>query len=84
MKFNTGTSYPTITDEDILNFSLPKIDSRAQEEIKKKIVEMYKTKKLSKSLLEIAKQGVEVAIEKDEQEAEKWIEEKLKENTKYE
>ncbi len=40
-------------------------------------------KKLSKSLLEIAKRGVEIAIEKDEQEAEKWIEEALeKENIK--
>jgi len=34
---------------------------------------MYETKKLSKSLLEIAKRGVEIAIEKDEQGAEKWI-----------
>ena len=34
---------------------------------------MYETKKLSKSLLEIAKRGVEMAIEKDEQEAGKWI-----------
>lgn len=73
LKFNTGTSYPTITDEDILNFPLPKIDSRTQEEIKKKITEMYETKKISKSLLEIAKRGVEMAIEKDEQEAGKWI-----------
>ncbi len=79
LKFNTGTSYPTITDEDILNFPLPKIDPKMQQEIKKKIAEMYETKKLSKSLLEIAKQGVEIAIEKDEKEAEKWIEDKLKE-----
>ena len=73
LKFNTGTSYPTITDEDILNFPLPKIDSKTQEEIKAKITEMYEAKKLSKSLLEIAKRGVEMAIEKDEQEAGKWI-----------
>lgn len=73
LKFNTGTSYPTITDEDILNFPLPKIDSKRQEEIRKKITEMYEMKKLSKSLLEIAKRGVEMAIEKDEQDAEKWI-----------
>ena len=73
LKFNVGTSYPVITDEDILNFLLPKIDSETQEEIKEKITEMYETKKLSKSLLEIAKRGVETAIEKDEQEAEKWI-----------
>ena len=79
LKFNTGTSYPTITDEDILNFPLPKIDSKTQKEIKEKITEMYETKKLSKSLLEIAKRGVEMAIEKDEQESGKWIENKLTE-----
>ncbi|HCW32708.1 MAG: methylase-type I restriction-modification system protein [Candidatus Peregrinibacteria bacterium GW2011_GWF2_39_17] len=77
LKFNTGTSYPIITDEDILNFLLPKIDSEIQEEIKEKITEMYETKKLSKSLLEIAKRGVEMAIEKDEQEAGKWIESEI-------
>ena len=77
LKFNTGTSYPTITDEDILNFPIPKIDSKTQEEIKNKIIKMYETKKLSKSLLEIVKRGVEMAIEKDEQEAEKWIKDKL-------
>ena len=64
LKFNTGTSYPTITDEDILNFPLPKIDSKIQEQIKEKITEMCETKKLSKSLLEITKRGVEMAIEK--------------------
>ena len=73
LKFNTGTSYPTITDEDILNFPLPKIDSKIQEQIKEKITEMCETKKLSKSLLEITKRGVEMAIEKNEEEAKKWI-----------
>ena len=38
---------------------------------------MYKTKKLSKRLLEIAKRGVEMAIEKNEKEAEKWIHQEL-------
>ncbi len=78
LKFNTGTSYPTITDEDILNFPLPKFDFKIQEEIKKKITEMYETKKLSKSLLKIAKRGVEIAIEKDEEEVENWINYELK------
>ncbi|MFH1602259.1 MAG: hypothetical protein ABIB61_04885 [Candidatus Shapirobacteria bacterium] len=40
-------------------------------------LKMKETKKLSKSLLEIAKRGVEMAIEKDEQEAEKWIESEI-------
>ncbi len=75
----TGTILTAIGKDELSKIVLPKIDLKAQEEIKKKITEMYETKKLSKSLLEIAKRGVEMAIEKDEQEAENWIEEKLKE-----
>ena len=56
----------------------PKIDSNIQNQIKEKITEMYRTKKLSKSLLEIAKKGVEIAIEKNEKEAENWINSEIK------
>ena len=44
-----------------------------QKEIKELVEKSFNDRKLSKSLLEIAKRGVEMAIEKDEQEAEKWI-----------
>ena len=37
----------------------------------------FYNKKLSKRLLDIAKCGVELAIEKDEQHAQKWIHEEL-------
>lgn len=77
LKYNTGTSYPTITDDDILNLPLPKIDIGTQNLIKEKITEAYSAKKLSKSLLEIAKKGVEKAIEEDEKEAEKLIDSEL-------
>lgn len=73
-----GTILTATNKNELLKIVLPKIDPKKQEEIKKKITEMYETKKLSKSLLEIAKRGVEMAIEKDEQEAEKWIKKKLK------
>ena len=72
-----GTILTAIGKDELSKIVLPKIDSKTQEEIKKKITEMYETKKLSKSLLEIAKRGVEMAIEKDEQEAEKWIESEI-------
>jgi restriction endonuclease S subunit len=74
-----GTILTAIGKEELFKIVLPKIDPKTQGEIKNKITEMYETKKLSKSLLEIAKRGVEMAIEKDEQEAEKWIREQLKE-----
>lgn len=72
-----GTILTAISKDELSKIVLPKIESETQDEIKKKIAEMYETKKLSKSLLEIAKRGVEMAIEKDEQEAEKWIGNKL-------
>ncbi|MEW6408146.1 MAG: restriction endonuclease subunit S [Patescibacteria group bacterium] len=72
-----GTILTAIGKDELSKIVLPKIDPKTQEEIKKKIAEMYETKKLSKSLLEIAKRGVEMAIEKDEQEAENWIKDKL-------
>ncbi len=52
---------------------IPILSKDNQKEIKELIEESFADRKLSKSLLEIAKQGVEMAIEKDEQEAEKWI-----------
>lgn len=68
-----GTILTAIGKDELLNITLPKIDSDIQIKIKDKIIEMYRAKHLSKSLLEIAKLGVEIAIEKNEEEAEKWI-----------
>ncbi len=73
-----GTILTATSKDELSKIVLPKIDSKIQEEIKKKITEMYETKKLSKFLLEIAKRGVEMAIEKNEQEAEKWINNEIK------
>lgn len=58
---------------------IPILKEDTQKEIKGLIEKSFSDRKLSKSLLEIAKRGVEMAIEKDEQEAEKWIEEKINE-----
>ncbi|HBC59501.1 TPA: hypothetical protein DCZ14_03810 [Candidatus Azambacteria bacterium] len=52
---------------------IPILKEAKQKEIKELVEKSFNDRKLSKSLLEIAKRGVEMAIEKDEQEAEKWI-----------
>lgn len=52
---------------------VPILDIRKQKEIEKLVVDSQKANKDSRALLEIAKRGVELAIEKDEKEAEKWI-----------
>lgn len=72
-----GTILTAIGKDELSKIVLPEIKSKTQEEVRKKITKMYETKKLLKSLLEIAKRGVEMAIEKDEQEAEKWIDGEL-------
>jgi len=74
LKPNTGTSYPVITDEDIMNMPVPLIPSDIQEEIKKKITESFALRRQSKHLLECAKRAVEIAIEQDEQAAIDWLE----------
>lgn len=64
LRYNCGTSYPVIKDEDILNLKIPLIKSEIQEEIAKKIQESYKLRKESKEHLEEAKRKVEEEIEK--------------------
>ena len=50
LKYNTGTSYPTITDEDILNMPIPIFKQNIQNEIREKIQEAKKLQTQSKQL----------------------------------
>lgn len=54
---------------------IPLLRAERQQEIKKLVDESFDSRIRSKSLLDIAKRGVELAIEKDEKAAEKWIDE---------
>lgn len=73
----SGTILTAINNEEFKRILLPEISTDIKEEIRQKISEMYKAKAISKTLLDIAKRGVEMAIEKSEEEAEKWINEKV-------
>lgn len=73
----SGTILTAINNEEFKRILLPEIPDNIQEEIKQKISEMYKEKAISNKLLDIAKRGVEIAIEKGEEEAEKWINEEV-------
>ncbi len=75
LKPNTGTSYPVILDEDILNFNIPLIDTNIQNIIASKIQQSFALRKEAKRLLDVAKQAVEMAIEQDEETAIKWLNE---------
>jgi type I restriction enzyme S subunit len=64
LRYNSGTSYPVIKDEDILNLQIPLIKSSIQKQIADKVQESHKLRKESKELLEEAKRKVEEEIEK--------------------
>lgn len=63
--------------DEIQNTLIPKLEMPKQIEIIEKLREATKFRKQSKQLLEIAKKGVEIAIEDDEEAAISWINEQL-------
>lgn len=69
MKYNVGSSYPVIRDEDILNLPIPNLPDKTQTLISQKIQESFALQAQSKQLLEAAKLAVEIAIEQGEEEA---------------
>ena len=73
-----ASMYPVIFTEDLLSIpiTLPKESTR--QKITEKVRESRKAREQSKQLLEIAKTGVERAIETDEATATIWINEQLK------
>ena len=76
MKFNVGTSYPVIKDEDILNLPLPLIVPEVQDKIVNIVEDSFRLKTQSEHLLEVAKRAVEVAIEEGERKGVEFIEKK--------
>ena len=77
LKFNVGTSYPVIKDEDVLNLPIPFIDVNLQQQIAELVEESFKLKAESERLLEVSKKAVEMAIEKNEVDAMKFIKENV-------
>ena len=73
-KPNTGTSYPTLDDDDILDFSIPILRQEKQSEIEQKVNESFNLRKHAKHLLECTKRAVEIAIEQNEQAGINWLE----------
>jgi len=57
---------------------IPILEEDIQKKIKGFVEESFSNRRLSKSLFEMAKHGVEMAIEKDEETAEQWIKQELK------
>jgi len=62
-KPTTGTSYPTITDEDIENVLIPILPKLTQQKIADLVCYSHEARKKAKELLEEAKRKVEELIE---------------------
>ena len=69
----SGTILSAISKDELHRVVIPKFNYCLQDQIKQKLTVSSELRKKSKVLLEIAKKGVEMAIEKDEETAEKWI-----------
>lgn len=74
----TGTILTAINKDEFSRIILPNISDQIQETIKGNISSVYESKTKSKQLLEIAKKGVEMAIEQDEETAKEWINMQIK------
>jgi restriction endonuclease S subunit len=64
LKYNMGTSYPVIKDDDILNLPIPMIEGKIQQQISELIEKSFYLCEESKRLLDEAKDMVEREIEK--------------------
>ena len=72
LKYNVGTSYPTIKDDDILNLPIPIVSSNISERVEELISNSMHLSDKAELLINQAKQIVEIAIEQGEQNAFKW------------
>ena len=68
-----GTILTAINKDGLKKIISPTLPSRLQTQIQQKVTESFALRKRAKRLLEIAKQGVEMAIEKDEKTAMDWM-----------
>jgi len=74
----SGTILTAISNNEFKKVILPEMPAKVQGDIKQRIIKMYNAKDQSKYLLGIAKRGVEMAIEKTEKDAHRWIDVELK------
>ncbi|MFN7786820.1 MAG: restriction endonuclease subunit S, partial [Pseudanabaena sp.] len=73
-----GVAYYSISQSDLADLLIPIMPISKQKEIIKKVKSSFELKEQSKQLLEVAKTGVEKAIEKNEEVAINWINQQLK------
>lgn len=77
LRYNVGTSYPVIKDDDILNMPIPIMPKQIQTVIVEKVRESINLRNRAKEDLNNAKHAVEIAIEEGEDIALEWLKEKV-------
>ncbi len=70
----TASMYPAISTDDLLAIPIPAFSDELTNAVTRKIRESRIAKQESKCLLDLAKRGVEMAIEEDEATAMQWME----------
>jgi restriction endonuclease S subunit len=76
-RLSGGSVQPLITQTFIRSLPIPILNLQLQKKLDLKICESFALKDQSKQLLEIAKTGVEKAIEENEEVATDWINKQL-------
>ena len=74
LKWNVGSSYPVIKDQDILDLTIPLVPAEVQEKLAAEVQKSFALRRESKRVLERAKHAIEVAIEQGEAAAMKLLE----------
>lgn len=66
LRFNVGTSYPVIKDDDVLNLPVPLLPDDIQQSISEHVRKSFALRKESERLIALAVKSVELAVEYDE------------------
>lgn len=77
-RMSRGSVQQRLNQETLRDLIVPYISEETQKEIDKKVVASFEQKEKSEKLMNDAKSAVEIAIEKNEADAIKWLEDKMK------
>ncbi len=77
LRYNVGTSYPVIKDDNILDIPIPLFDQKTHKKIENSINMVQLLLQESNQSFELAKHAVEIAIEKDEASALHFIDKNI-------
>lgn len=78
----SGTILASINKDELKKVVLPVLTKTMQSKVKEKVTDALKLRKECNSLLDSAKQAIEIAVEKGDDAAIKWLEDKTNKNKK--